>query len=296
VERLVGSSLTVGLKGTYRSLGSTIEDRCDLDYTSPLTDYSYCALINPGSSGKFASGNVPTCNGLYDDPAWYQCTPTGPASPPARRYYRGIELLARQSVGDSLWLQASYVYSTLRGNYDGGVNQGVYGQTNPGINSDFDYPALWHNGYGTLALDRTNRFRFDGYWVTPWRLSVGLSAFVETGAPLNKMGFFNSGYGAYVFLVPRGSVGRLPTLWGTNLSLNYPIAIGPVTVTLQAYLFNVFNKQIAVDRDNSWSISPPAGFPATIYDPNQEQNNPYYGSVTRRQDPRVFRGAVRVSF
>ena len=99
-----------------------------------------------------------------------------------------------------------------------------------------------------------------------------------------------------IFLVPRGSVGRLPTLWGTDLTLGYPIAIGPTTVTLQAYLFNVFNKQIAVDRDNTWSISPPAGFPATIFDPNQEQTNPEYGKITHRQEPRVFRAAVRVSF
>jgi hypothetical protein len=296
VERLLGPTLTVGLKGTYRSLNSTLEDRCDLDYNVPETNYNSCAIINPGSRGKFASGDVPTCDGLYDAPEGSQCFPTGPATPEAKRYYRGIELFVRQAVGNSLWLQASYVYSSLRGNYDGGVNQSVYGQTWPGINSDFDYPSLWHDGYGTLALDRTNRFRFDGYWVTPWRLSVGLQAFVETGAPLNQMGYFNEFNGILVFLVPRGSVGRLPTLWGTDLTLSYPIVVGPTTVTLQAYLFNVFNQQIAVDRDNSWSISPPEGFPATIYDPNQEQTNPYYGDVTRRQDPRVFRAAVKVSF
>jgi hypothetical protein len=296
VERLLTPTLTVGLKGTYRTLNSTIEDRCDLDYTSPETDYSSCALINPGSGGTFASGSVPTCNGLVDDSAWYQCYPQGPATPEARRIYRGIELLARKTVGNSLWLQASFVYSSLRGNYDGGVNQGVYGQTDPGVNSDFDYPALWHDGYGILGLDRPYRLRFDGFWATPWKLSVGLNAFVESGTPLNKMGFFNTGYGAYVFLLPRGSVGRLPTFWSTNLTLQYPFAVGPATVTLVGYVFNLFNKQIAVDRDNSWSISPPAGFPATIYDPNQEQTNPYYGSVTRRSQPRIFRAAVKVSF
>ena len=62
---------------------------------------------------------------------WYQCYPRGPASPPARRLYRGIELFARKSVGNSLWLQASYVYSSLRGNYDGGVNEGLYGSDLP---------------------------------------------------------------------------------------------------------------------------------------------------------------------
>ena len=91
-------------------------------------------------------------------------------------------------------------------------------------------------------------------------------------------------------------MGRLPALWGADLTLSYPIVIGPATVTLQAYLFNVFNKQIATSRDDEWSTSPPAGFPETIYDPNQEKNNDYYGSITGRQAPRMLRAAVRVSF
>jgi hypothetical protein len=217
-------------------------------------------------------------------------------SPPARRLYRGIELFARKSVTDRLWVQASYVYSSLRGNYDGAVTEGLTGQTNPGINVDFDYPALWHKGYGRLALDRPHRLRLDGYLVTPWRFSVGLQAFVESGAPRNRMGFFNSDAGSLVFLVPRGSAGRLPTLWEANLTLGYPIAVGPVTVTVQAYLFNAFNNQIATSRDEAWSSSPPDGFPATIYDPNQEKSNLEYGKVTSRQEPRYFRAAVKISF
>jgi hypothetical protein len=255
VERLFGPTLTIGLKGTYRRLGRVLEDRCDFDYNRPETDYSPCALVNPGSSGRFAHGDVPTCNGFDNDA--YACGDTGPATPPARRLYRGIELLVRETVADRLWLQASYVYSSLRGNFDGGVNEGATGQTSPGYNPDFDYPQLWHNGYGALALDRPHRFRLDGYWVTPWRLSLGLQAFVESGAPVNRLGFFNSHSGSVVFLVPRGSEGRLPTLWEANLTLSYPIAMGPATVTLQAYVFNLFNNQIATSRDDAWSSRAP---------------------------------------
>jgi hypothetical protein len=295
IERLLGPTLTVGLKGTYRTLRNALENRCDLDSSSPETDFSFCGLMNPGSSGDIASGNFPTCNGLDGD--FYECgIDPGPATPSVSRIYRGIELFARKSLGDRLWVQASYIYSSLRGNYDGGVNQGAYGLTWPGINADFDYPQMYHNAYGILALDRPHRFRVDGYWVTPWRLSVGLQAFVESGAPLNRLGYFNEFYGASVFLVPRGSEGRLPTLWGTNLALSYPIAIGPATVTLKADLFNVFNKQIAISRDEEWSVTRPPDYPASLFDPNQEQNNPEYGKVTGRSDPRVFRAAVRVSF
>jgi hypothetical protein len=294
VERMLDPTLLVSLKGTYRRLGAAIEERCDFVATGPSNT---CAIINPGSSATYASGQAPTCNGLFDNPAWYQCPPgNGPATPPAKRIYRGIEVLARKTLGDRFWLQASYVYSSLRGNYDGGVNESGYGQTSVGTNSDFDYPAIWHNGYGALYLDRPHRFRLDGFWVTPWRLSIGLQAYAESGAPLNRLGFFNSSYVSIVFLVPRGSAGRLPTLWEANLTLSYPIVAGPVAVTLQAYLFNVFDNQIATARDEAWSASPPDGFPATIYDPNQMQKNPDYGRVTERSTPRSFRAALRVSF
>ncbi|MEX1245413.1 MAG: TonB-dependent receptor [Thermoanaerobaculia bacterium] len=125
VGRMLGPTLTVGLKGTYRTLRNVLEDRCDLDYSFPETNFSQCGLVNPGSSGDIASGDIPTCNGLDFD--WRQCSSTGPAVPSVSRIYRGLELLARKSIGTSLWLQASYVYSSLRGNYDGGVNQGPYG-------------------------------------------------------------------------------------------------------------------------------------------------------------------------
>src|SRR6202023_2633607 len=126
-------------------------------------------------------------------------------------------------------------------------------------------------------------------------LAVGLQAYAETGAPLSKLGYFDSGHGASIFLTPRGSEGRLPTLWGANFTMSYPIAMGPVTVTLQGYLYNVFNKQIAISKDQQWTTSAPDGYPDTIYDANQKQNNPDYGAVLARSEPRLFRAAVKVT-
>jgi hypothetical protein len=286
-ERMLDPTLSVGIKATYRRLADAIEDRCDF--------VDGCAIINPGSGERFAAGNAPVCDGLSEDPVQDPCTPTGQASPPARRIYRGIELLARKSLGDKLWVQTSYVYSSLRGNYDGAVNQ-QFQNTSPGLNQDFDLPPLWHNAYGRLYLDRPHRFRLDGYWVTPLRLSIALAAFVESGAPLDRLGYLGPWAGAGVYLDSRGYTGRLPTQWEANLSLGYPIAVGPATVTLQAAVYDLFNNQIATSRDNDWTTSRPEGYPQTIYDPNQQKKNDQYGKFTSRQTPRFFRAAIRVSF
>jgi hypothetical protein len=299
VERLLSPTLTLGLKGTYRSLRNAIEDRCDFDYNSADTDYSVCALINPGSEEKFAHADVPTCSRLDQFDNCIQDPPiprTGPPSPPARRIYRGIEVMARKTVSNDLWLQASYVYSSLMGNYDGAVGQNLFGQTEPGINADFDYWAMFHNGYGRLYLDRPHQARLDGYCVTPFRLALGLQTWVRSGPPLNRYGYFNGGFPPVVQLDPRGSAGRMPAEWDANVTLGYPIRIGPLTVTLQAYVFNVFNNQIRTDQDMAWSDEQPPGYPDTIFDPDQPQTHEEYGKILTRSDPRLFRAAVKISF
>ena len=292
VEKLLDPTLSVGLKGTYRNLGRAIEDRCDLDYNSPINNFNSCAIMNPGSNGQYASGRFPGRSGLDSDDT---SLPSVPAIPAAKRVYKGIEIVGRKSFSQSLWLQASYVFSSLRGNYDGEIREGR-GQTDPGINADYDYYLFLHNNDGKLFLDRPHNLRLDMSYTTPFKLFVGFQAFVRSGAPLNKQGYFNSGYGAEIMLVERGSAKRLPTQYDANLTLGYPIQLGPVSITPQLYVFNLIGRQQNVLEDVRWSTSQPAGYPNTIFDPNQQQTNPNYGKITTRSDPRLLRGAVKISF
>src|SRR5262249_15233023 len=161
------------------------EDRCDLDYNRPETNYSGCGIANPGSNGTIASGNIPGHAGLDGDFDRY--TETIPAMPPTRRIYRGIELVARKHLGTRLWLPASDVFSSLRGNSDGEVSE-TYGKTDPGVNQDFDYPQISYNSYGRLYLDRPHQFRFDGQYAAPFGLLIGLQTWLRSGAPLSRLG------------------------------------------------------------------------------------------------------------
>ncbi|MGH9368586.1 MAG: TonB-dependent receptor [Thermoanaerobaculia bacterium] len=292
-EMLLDPTFSIGLKGTYRNLGRALEDRCDLDGSRPETNFNTCAIVNVGADAPLAQGLVPGCNGLDGDAL--ECTETIPPTPKAVRKYWGGEVLVRKSFTQALWLQASFVYSSLRGNYDGEVRQGR-GQTDPGINADYDYYYFNYNNDGKLFLDRPVNFRLDASYTLPFNLFTGVQFFVQSGAPLNKQGYFNSGYGAEIQLVERGTAKTLPTLYELNMTLGYPVKIGPVTVTLQAFAFNLLNRQQRTLEDVRFSTSQPAGYPDTILDPNQQQTNTNYGKITTQQAPRLFRFAAKVSF
>ena len=68
------------------------------------------------------------------------CTGPGQGTPipPAKRIFKGIELVVRKQFTNEIWAQLSYLGSSLTGNYSGAIRE-ASGQTDPGINADFDY-------------------------------------------------------------------------------------------------------------------------------------------------------------
>ncbi len=129
-----------------------------------------------------------------------------------------------------------------------------------------------------------------------------MSAFKATSPPgrlLNKIGYFNQFYGSYIQLVPKGYAGRMPTQWEANLTLGYPILIGAATVTLQGYLFNVFNHQTPTYRDTVWSTRRRPGtakYAGRDLRSEPARTNPAYGKVTERLRRAPSAPRSRVSF
>jgi outer membrane receptor protein involved in Fe transport len=312
IEKALSPSFSIGLKGTYRELGRALEDRCDLDYNFG-TGYT-CGLANPGGTGPIASGEYPLCNGSGNptDPNAGTCGFTGFPMGTAKRYFRGIELMAREQFSNELWAQASFLYSSLRGNYSGAVREST-GQTDPGINADFDYYQFNDNAYGKLELDRPVQARLDAFYNAPFGLSAGLSFYVRSGRPTSQLGWFNVFYPLDLNLSTRGSAGRLPTDYDMNLSLAYDWNVGPVTVTPMFYLFNVLNRQTANNvlqhfNENGSFVtnedSPfygQAGLEPGLFDCPADASapctdTPDYRKVTQRLAPRLLRVALKITF
>ena len=131
---------------------------------------------------------------------------------------------------------------------------------------------------------------------------------------ISRFGFFNNFYPDLLFLDQRGSNGRTPTDYDLNLSLGYNINVGPVTITPQAYLYNVLNRQTVTAIDSNFNTAgsfvtnPASPFfgqageepgsaancPATASGPCTD--NPDYGKATARTNARLLRVALKVTF
>ncbi len=270
-EKAIDATFSLGVKYTNRSLGRTIEDRCDLDYTDPLANDNSCALFNPGGSGPAASGQIATCNNTGNpfDPTAGECSSPGVAVGDAKREFQGFELVARKRIGEAFWAQASYLYSKLEGNYSGAIRT-ESGQTDPGINADFDYYQFNENAFGKLDLDRPHQFRLTGTYTFPFGLNASAGFFVRSGTPYGKSGWFNDFYNTELYLVQRGSAGRTPTEWDADFSLSYDWRLGPVTITPQFLVYSVFDNQIITSYDTRFN--PNGSF---VDDPG----SPYYGQA-----------------
>jgi outer membrane receptor protein involved in Fe transport len=289
VEKAFDPTLSVGLKGTYRSLGRTVEDRCDLDSSDPASGGSTCALFNPGGTGPAASGQILSCDGSGNptDPNADECGFPGVAVQAAKRIFRGIELTARKAFTNAFWTQLSFLYSSLEGNYSGAIRE-ASGQTDPGINADFDYYQFANNAYGNLELDRPVQVRIDAVYTAPFGLSAGLGFYVRSGIPVSRQGWFNSGYPQALFLDQRGTLAREPTDYDMNLSASYALNVGPVTVTPMLYLYNVINRQTVVNVNQNFN---PTGSFVT------NPASPFYGQAgiepgTARPDGTICESAT----
>lgn len=327
-EMALTPTFAVGVKGMYRKLGRAIEDRCDLDGGDPINQGSTCAMVNPGKGGLWGSGDFPWCDNAGDafvSPTYGQCFASGtPPIPAASRKFTGIEFTARKTFSQNLWAQASYVYSKLKGNYDGAVRV-ASGQTDPGINADYDYYLFARNGNGRLYLDRPHQARLDAVYTAPFGLNVGIGAYYRSGPPVSRYGWYNVFYPDLLHLVQRGndtavSNGRLTGQYEANLSVGYTFNVGPVSITPAIYVFNVLNRQGVTDVEESFN---PDGTFCLDHAGCGTQNNPDtdkpwmsqrnfdrlgtvpYGQPvpqdgwakpSGRQDPRQIKAALKISF
>ncbi|MCI0663601.1 MAG: TonB-dependent receptor [Acidobacteria bacterium] len=270
-------NLTVGVRGVYRAQGNVIED-------GSFDDGDTYLLFNPGRRYAGSTEEL-ACS-----------TPSIGCFGRARRYYRGLEFTATRRFTNNWQLIASYVFSSLTGNYEG-LFRNDNGQADPNITSLFDLVSLLNNTYGRLPNDRPHQFKLDGSYRWPFKLQSSVSFRAQSGRPFDAL-IPHVVYGDDEgFEVPRGTAinpltgsNRSPRTYGMDLGLSYPISVGDgKEFRLQLDWFNVTNSQRSVRDDVTKLIS-------TGVDDPPDVPNPFYGQGAIFQYPSAFRVGLKFKF
>ncbi|HBL27258.1 MAG TPA: hypothetical protein DD490_10525 [Acidobacteria bacterium] len=275
-EREILPGVSLGIKGVYRNYGQVIEDFLCAD------DGTYC-IGNPGE-------------GIMREVFTLDYARTLPAPEP-KRVYKGVQVDVQRRLSNNWQGLASYVYSKLDGNFDGLYAPFTNVGADPNISAAYDYYDFFTNGSdltritnkGPLSNDRRHQFKVSGVWFSPWKLSVGASAYYRTGTPVTRYGYSDI-YSRYeFFLTQRGAEGRTPANYEADLQLGYPLDVGPAKVHFLVNVFNLLNAQKAVLIDQRWGFQEADNSSPTPV-------NPGYKKPVLRTPPTSFRLGVRVSF
>lgn len=276
-EHEISADVSLGVKGIYRSYGRVIEDFLCAD------DGTYC-IGNPGQ-------------GIMKDVFTLDYSRTFPAPKPERKY-KGIQFDATKRMSNNWQGIASYIYSKLDGNYDGEYAPFTNVGADPNISAAYDYYDFFTNGSdlskitnrGPLSNDRRHQFKVSGVYESPFKLSIGLSAYWRSGTPRTRYGYSDA-YNRYeFFLTERGAEGRTPSNYDADLHFGYPINLSRgMRLALLLDVFSVFNTQRAVLLDQRWGFQESDNASPTPVNPN-------YGKPVLRTAPTSARIGVRLSF
>jgi len=223
----------------------------------------------------------------------------------ARRYYRALVFTASKRLTGSHQFIASYVFSSLIGNYEG-LFRNDTGDSFPNITTLFDAQSLLINAYGRLPNDRPHQFKFDGSYRTSFKVLVSGSFRAQSGTPFNQLIPHLLLGNNEAFGVPRGTAtipddapggikaegNRSPATFQLDLGAAYPIELGESRqLRIQVDWFNVINAQRAIKLDETFAIG--SGIPGA----NSIQfPNPSYGQGRIFQFPSSLRLGLKFQF
>jgi hypothetical protein len=259
-EGTVGRGLRAGVRGVSRRLRWAVED-----------------AFNP-TVGAFQLGNPGRSNLGF--------------TPRAVRHYSALVFTLEKPAGAHFDFLASYVLSRTSGNDPGLYDvQQITPAPAPNTGLAFDFPELYPNSLGLLPNDRPHVLKFSGSYQTDIGVALGIVTSWASGLPRNDFGAAVAGFPYNVFLRPRGSAGRTPSIYDLNFRLAYTLpswgrGLRP-KVSLD--LFHLTNSRTAVRLDDVHYLAlDSAG--------NQTTINPGYNRGLNFQPPMSARLGLTLDF
>src|SRR5690606_35994700 len=180
VERELWSGFSVGINGIWRDNDQFIDDVIQTD----VSEYETFVLQDPGPDGEPGTGDE-TGNSIivYDqvtDTSNNRFLITNPAS--AFRRYRGVEFSVNKRMTGNWQMQASWVISRIKGNYNNTSNFGNSSEyDSPNTNPDFQ-PFR----EGRLTNDNTHIAKVLASYRAPWDVLVSGAFFYTSGQTFTR--------------------------------------------------------------------------------------------------------------
>lgn len=270
-ERAWSPELTFGVKGTYRTLKSAIEDYCD---SRPINAWAArnnvatnnfnlgCVLVNPGVDNTFVVD-------LKGDGNFREVRLSAAeiGLVPMKRTYAALDLFAEHPLKNGWYGKINYTYSKSRGNLEGQVSSDN-GQADIAATIAYDYPELGTGADGLLPNNHSHVIKAFGFYQINPQFSVGANLNITSGAPLNCFGNLPdelnrdgsnpaADYGSATFycdgkLNPRGTRGTLPTDIRLALSLTWKPA-QVKGLSFKTDVFNVLNRQTPLSVQQAYN-------------------------------------------
>jgi hypothetical protein len=173
------------------------------------------------------------------------------------RDYNALQFTLTRRFSKALYVQGSYTYSRVLGNYPGLISYDN-GQVDPNISSQYDLIELLGNRIGPQRTDRPHYIKLDGYYKFDLKKAgyavTGIRFRALSGIPTNALAAHYI-YGAdEAFLLPRGQLGRTDFEHGLDLHLEYGRKIGKgMELALFADIYNSYNRQGTFNVDDTYA-------------------------------------------
>ena len=185
--------------------------------------------------------------------------PGVPATPKAERKYDAIEFRVQRRFANNFFLNASYTFSRLFGNYSGLASSDENGRSSPNVNRFFDMPHLGFTADGKPDNGQTGHrpsARFQNQCGIQLRLgrkqfnTTEFKAFFlgTSGTPISTA---VSAYSANTFLFGRGDLGRTDTYTQTDFAVTHKYKFGRdqrYTLAFDLDVLNAFNQNAVTNR------------------------------------------------
>ncbi len=193
-----------------------------------------------------------------------------PGTPEAERVYDAFEVNVQKRFAQNFYIDASYTFSRLFGNYSGLASSDERGRSSPNVNRVFDLPFLGFNtngepDNGRLATDRPHAFKvFAGYnynWSGTNSTDFTVAQITQSGTPLSTQIQF---YSANTFLFGRGDLGRTEVFTQSDFAVTHRYRFGRDNrygVEFSVNATNLFNENNVTDVFTSISPANIAGDP-----------------------------------